>query len=589
MSRKSKPLNKLKVVSADKRDSMIAEFKNLALRLGRVPSGDEFYLETGFTRAEVRTEFVKYQGLIEEACEYHRFAFKHIFTPKDFSPEKHKALLKDIGKYDSVIVTTAEPKAPVFKPFLNNLRIFAKKHNALIIIIRTKGDPLFLDGELKSEVILNDDLELNTNLKIWHVEAKASAASLAKGFKRYTDVESSLVVPSPKQEMHVNPNMGKMPRVVFSPGSVTDKIYGKTPSERKAREDHFFGAYLYDIQDESIFFPHNIDAFPDGSFVHKCVLYRPDGTSRKLRPDEVVRVDGDDHAMIHSKRVAAVLEDVQEKMPAHMKVSHDTWDQHISNHHNMHNKILLAQMATENKDRIERERKVTQEFLSKHAENFKKVLCVSSNHNEALGRFNAEGRYMNEYQNWQIGHILALAQFYKIDPVEFAINHYDEFVKKMEAYFQSIRTGKPSSILLNSKPLLSNVKFLATGEDFKWGGYSLGFHGDEGSGGSKGTVDAMGFIHSGNTASFNAGVITGHTHSSFKRNRTINVGTSTALPHEEDAPDYAKGKPNSWLNSFAMVYQPDEFKGLGTAQLFLIIDDQWEAKRKPSKRRKKAA
>lgn len=566
-----------------RKTKMMDVFRDVTLAMSRVPSGDEFYRESGYSRAEVRTLFVNYMSLLESACDYHKFALKNIFTPRDFSPQKQKALLKEFTKYDSVIITTAQPKAPVNRPFLQSLRHLAKAHKAMLIVLKTKGEALFLDSELKNEFILLEDMHLNSNITIWHVESNATAASIAKGFKRYTSVESSLILPSMKQEMHPVPNMGKLPRAVFSTGAVTLPLYGNTPVERKAREDHFPGAYLIDLKGDKLFFPHNIDALPDGALIHKGVLYRSNGTTRKLDKSEVVRVCGDDHAYIHSPRVAKVLDDVQKRMPAHMKVSHDTWDQHISNHHNMKNNILLAQMAERGEDRIEKERIVTREFIKRDAMKYDQVLCVSSNHNEALARFNAEGRYMDEHQNWRIGHMTSLAQFHGIDPVEFAVNFYDAFDKALAEYFELVKQGKKATVKLVAEPVIQNVRFLRQGEDFKWGGYSLGFHGDEGSGGSKGTVDAMAFIHSGNTASYDAGVVTGHTHSSYKRNRSINVGTSTALPHEEDAPGYAKGTPNAWFNSFADIYQPREYNGIGTAQLFLIIDDAWEVTSKKPK------
>lgn len=556
------------------------EFLNLCLSLKRVPEATEFYKTSGITREMVRQSFTKYTDMVEVLVERNKSKFKDIFTPEDFSLEKHMEFVKEYqrGNKKHILSFTAEPGAEVNTKLLATFTMIAKKTNAQIVCLVTAGDKMLLNHKLKRPDIhiLCFEFHANHNLLFRPVEISITAVNPAKSFSKNTSsTGGAIVVPSPKQVMSLVANMDKLPRGTFSTGAITKPRYNQSISGYKAKDAHFYGAYLFKICSDKKFLPYNLDPLPDKCVVHLGVLYKPNNTSRKLKPEEIIRVDGDDHAMIRSKRVTKVLEQVQKQIKAHAKVSHDTWDMHISNHHNTKDKIHRAQMADKGHDKIEVERLATKAFLESESKAFDKVYCVISNHNEALARYGSEARYMDEDQNWKIGHHLALAQEAGIDPVEFAMNHYDSFKSFLDKYYKAIKADKPETFLVRAKSCLPKVHFLKVGEQLKFGGFKLNFHGDEGAGGSRGTADAMRVIHSGECANYDDGVITGHTHSSSKHNRSINVGTSTALPHEDDAPGYVKGSPNSWMNSFALVYQPKEYKGIGTAQLCLIIDEEF--------------
>nr|BFD64961.1 hypothetical protein BdHM001_36420 [Bdellovibrio sp. HM001] len=563
---------------------VIQRYIELVDEVGRIPSSYAFQLHL---KADPETKELKdilfpdlfgsYTELISRAQKRSPKTFENIMTPLDVGPAAFKKHFEEVRKKKAIITTTAVPGAPVWKSFYKALKHLANDLDAKIVILKTSGDPLTIDPFLKNEFILTQDLYVNSNLSFWDVEAPATTKNIAKSFRKYTSVESSLVLASTKQIFLPAPSMGSLPRAVFTPGALTLPSYKKNSSGVQARNDHFMGAHVFKIKNDKVFFPYNMQALPDGSVVHMGTLYRPNGTKRRLTRSEIVRVDGDDHAMIHSKTVEKALARLQKQIPAHIKVSHDTWDQHISNHHNEGKYILKAKMAERGLDRIEVERRVTSEFLERKSKDYDQVVVVVANHNEALARFLDEARYIKESQNWLLGSILSLAQFHNIDPVEFATKHYDGFKGAIEKYFDQINKGSQiPTLALTEKAKLNKVRFMRVGETFEFGGFSLSYHGDEGAGGSSGTPEAMGFIHSGSVASYDAGVVTGHTHSSMIYNRTINVGTSTCLPHEEDAPGYVKGSPNAWFNSTANIYAPKEFKGVGVGELLLIMDGQYE-------------
>jgi hypothetical protein len=390
---------------------------------------------------------------------------------------------------------------------------------------------------------------------------------------KYTHAEGSFIVPSPKQIFQLAPNMSHLPRAGMSPGAVTEPVYDKSSAGAKAHEDHFFGAIVVEIDNKKIFHSRDLEALDDGSFVDLGLHYKQSGKPRKLDKSEILRVDGDHHAYEIDPVIRKVQDKMQKEIPAWCNVSHDTWSQYIENHHEKGKYITNAQKASEQAIEIEKERKITKSFLMDRASQFDSVKCISSNHNDALARFNDEGRYLESASNWEIGHILSLAQFYGIHPVEFAINYYDQFKGSMIDIFQAVKSGKKTNINMSLKPASDKIDFLKEGQSFKFGGFELGFHGSGGAGGARGTPDAMSFIHSGNTAK-SGGVVTGHTHTPKKHNRSLVVGTSTSLPSQENSPKYAKGQPNGWLNTLAFIYAPKGYKR-GSGQLVSIINGKY--------------
>lgn len=563
---------KLKTVNSKSEDivNYVAKFVKSK---GRLPTTKDLS-DSGYGKKLVEYHFLNLQRLYNKTRECHPEAFKKVFTPEHFTDSVMSQLRNTVKKYKTIVVTTAVPSARVNKNFLQSIKNFCAEKKALLLIQVSKGNLLNLDPVLINEHIVFGDIWLNQNLKLWHVNVPAESPNPAAAFAKYTSSEGSFLIPSPKQLYKPVPTMSRLPRAVITSGAITEPNYPNSSQGAKAHEEHFVGAYIIELDNNDRFYPRNIQALSDGSFADLGILYSANKKPRKLHKTEILRVDGDHHVMEIDPIVKKVQDQMQREIPAWCNVSHDTWSQKIENHHDQYDYIKKAQQAEYGELYIEKERVATQAFLAERAKQFDVVTCVSSNHNDALAKFNKEGRYLESSPNWKIGHILSLAQFHKIHPVEFAINYYDNFISQMKYYFGNISNKKNDSISMKAEPLISNLKFLKEGESFKFGGFELGFHGSGGAGGARGTPDAMRLIHSGNAAK-SGGVVTGHTHQPMLYNRSAVVGTSTSLPHQENAPDYVRGQPNAWMNTVAFVYQIKGHK-MGSVQLVSIIDGKYK-------------
>jgi hypothetical protein len=100
-------------------------------------------------------------------------------------------------------------------------------------------------------------------------------------------------------------------------------------------------------------------------------------------------------------------------------------------------------------------------------------------------------------------------------------------------------------------------RFLRLGESFRLAGAELGFHGDLGPSGARGTRQ--------NLDRTGTRMVIGHSHRAGRYRGVTQVGTSSILD-----PDYTRGSPSAWMHAHAVV-NPN-----GKVQLIFIIDGAFE-------------
>ena len=476
-------------------------------------------------------------------------------------------------KSNGTIFTANTAGMPLHQDFLKALLWRCKYGNYELKVIETppviKDEKAQWDGvPMESRVSYDTrEIKLNNNFRMLNLGVSPLSSNPTGDIAGNT--RETILVASPKQTSETIPNMETLPRLLLSTGSINRPVYpyGKKSTE-KARMNHLIGAYIIEVKDSETFFPFNIQAFSDGSFADRGVRYFPNGKKVKIQKSEIVRVDGDDHAAESDTEVCALLDKIQQhEVQAWCKISHDTWSQAVSNHHSLGEKITNAKSVASGLYKVEQEIGITHDFLSARSKIFDQVVVIPANHNEALDRMLEDGRYLEESVNWLSGHVLSLAKYYDVDPVKFATGHYPNFMEVIEKFMQAVKDDKAVDFKLSSKTSLDNVKFLKKGQSFRFGGFELARHGDEGGNGSKGSPKAMRRIH-GNC-------VTGHTHSPCLYNKAGVVGTGTGTPEKDHSPGYAKNKPSSWMNAVIFVYAPADLKGEGTIQLCNIINNEW--------------
>lgn len=468
------------------------------------------------------------------------------------------------------IYTTVVPGAKPAVKEHKALEVLAKKLGAKIKYLPTlplTNDSDSIDSFFEESRFVNKDISLNSSLHVRVSMKKRPHVKIpTKRAIKNLKITASVIVPGTSQVIMPQARMGKHPRIVFSPGAITEPNYKDTDTGSEGAMDHFLGAMLFEYNDKKEFYPYNLQFLEDGSLIHLGIHYYPNGRTRKLTSEEITRVDGDDHMDERDPVVEKALMALNKQVKADIKVSHDTFNGTSINHHEAQNLITQAQNAEEGIHRLEHEMGITVKKLEENEAQFKKVVVIAANHNDFLVRFLQSGKYITDKSNWLPSHITAVASFLKVDPIKFFLAHYSTFLVQLKKYMEAVRTDQEASIVFKTKAMLQKTEFLKRGQKFMFGGFDLSPHGDTGANGAKGNPFKM--------SEFFGFCVSGHNHLVWIFNRSGGGGTTSILD-----PDYVKGKPSSWGQGCVLVYAPKGYD-LGSIQAIHIFDGKYKLKDK---------
>ena len=410
------------------------------------------------------------------------------------------------------VVTSAEYGARLNHKQLDAYDSYAKEWDAEIIVIPIEGQ--YKDEPMHkriSDYIVANKTLLNQNLSIEDFGVKAQTINSLTGLKRFG---KSMIIGSPKQHLEYVANSPKhSPHAIISTGACTLPSYRNNRIGLIGQRDHVQGGILIELEDDDKTFHfrqavHNVD----GSFIDMGIKYFPDTKHKFVGVDTLVLGDLHDHQKDEDAYQSALglIDELQPKIV----VGHDIMDSYAISHHDAKSSVRLAKKHADGDLDLAAELynlgKTVEEIASKTGTFY----VVKSNHDEHLTRWLEEGRYVNEPHNLAIGLKLATAHLEGRDPVK-------------------------EGIKLTYGSVPSNVKFLQRDDELTRYGVELGFHGDKGPRGGRGSP--IGLEYSLRNA------ITGHSHTAFIKKNLWGVGAMVL------APDYAKGSPGSNTVTHAIV------------------------------------
>ena len=260
-------------------------------------------------------------------------------------------------------------------------------------------------------------------------------------------------------------------------------------------------------------------------------------------------VTGDTHALFLDKDVEAATysneDSIVKVLKPEMRVFHDLNDFYSRNHHHRGDDLINYAKHMFGSDDVEAELQVAADLLDRYNDPDSLNVIVKSNHDEAFDRWLREGSptldprnarffYYMKYHQYKSVKKSDNGRFEAFDPFEFWCLNPDQ------------QTGLKSA---------ENTVFLKRDQSLVVGNVELGFHGDVGPNGARGSIQNMSKI--GTKA------IIGHSHSPGIYEGVYQVGTSSQLDM-----GYNSG-PSSWMTTHAIVY-PD-----GKRTLIHIINGRW--------------
>ena len=216
-----------------------------------------------------------------------------------------------------------------------------------------------------------------------------------------------------------------------------------------------------------------------------------------------------------------------------MIIRHDIIDGYSISHHHQKSASKKYSKFLTGKNSLKAELDETARHLEETTPKGCKSVVVASNHHDHIRRWLEEVEWRSEPHNAVIYHELWTAWLEAIGNDE----GFDAFTWWL------------------SKNCTADLRYLTTAPDLQVMGIFVGYHGDKGINGARGSLASF--------AKIGVRTITGHTHSPGIEKGATAVGTGSLLELE-----YTQG-PSSWMHSHCLIH------GNGETQLIFIIDGDW--------------
>ena len=455
---------------------------------------------------------------------------ENIEDTQEFKTAQSRVVKK--SKY--YIITWCQNETPIHKQFFDNIEVYAKFLGAEIIVIAGRyQNPTSVFVEAKNQnwdvrvqkYLCANRIDLNDNLQVLSdVKTQPTAANPLTGFDTITR-EQSCILGHPKIHFQSMPvKEGYNNKILQTTGACSYENYTDSKAGKKAEFNHQFGFSIVEIKDKETFYTRQVIANDNGSFTD--LFFHVDNTVKPIENYESI-ILGDLHLWEHDQKL------IDSKMHlinmSKTCVFHDVFNGTSISHHNKD--FEKIQYIKEGKNILSNELNHMYEWLKSFHNKTKSVkkYIVQSNHDEHLDKYIENVNWKFDLINAQI--FFELATLKATQNIRCIIKHLIE---------QNVR----------------NYSYIGLDDILRIKNYELSLHGHQGSNGARGSKMQFAKINTKN--------ITGHTHSPFRFDVHIGVGTNTKIPM-----NYQKGGMSSSMHADAIIHND------GKAQLILFINNRY--------------
>lgn len=459
------------------------------------------------------------------------------------------------------VITSAQNATPIHEGFFSSILNYCEQRDAQLVVIPNRyknptsiwtvndeGDDWW-DSKL-TPYLCSEDLRLTKSLRVMgHIKIQPTAEKPLSGFDSYTGVDSA-VFGHPKVQLKTVATPSKtLPKLLTTTGSVTVSNYTDSKAGWKADFHHSISAVIVEIDNTGAFHLRHIHGDEvTGHFYDLNKYY----TVNEVLDSPRVRalVTGDTHAEFIDENVlnATYLDEdsiVSVLNPEHI-IFHDLSDFFPRNHHERYNDISNVGKHRYGRNSVEEGLQAAADFIDLVSRKDTLNVIIKSNHDEAFDRWLKEIEPKDDPENAQFYHYMKWHQYNNIKMTETGFETIDPF----EFWCKNPEKQRG---LKN----IENTKFLSRGESFVIDNVELGFHGDLGINGARGSASSFAKISQKN--------IIGHGHYPEIFEGCYRVGVSARLDLA-----YQKGQCSNWLHTHAVIY-PD-----GRRTLINVINDKWK-------------
>jgi hypothetical protein len=469
----------------------------------------------------------------------------------DVSWELSKEKLAEVKAADRFIITSSMNNCPVDKNFWKSLNRYAKANKACILVIPSRYKNPTSRGEDNShdegawwpdevhQHLTDNMVKIHKHLLVMaQVKINATAVNPLSGIDGLSKGASAIFSHSQLSMKTVPTPQRHLPKVYYTTGSCSIPSYSNTKAGIKGEFRHNVGAVVVE-KDGTRFHIRAVMGDSDGGFYDLNKYYGPKGIEKSARV--LALITGDEHVMFNdSKNKAATYKNknsIANTLKPEKIVRHDVFDGYSISHHNRKDPLIQYSKHKNGHHLVKDELEMTVKHIDETTPKFAENVIVASNHHDHLARWLKECHPASEPWNADVWHeIFGL------------VKETVEFKERGVVY------DDPFALWMKSR-LKTKTTFLKRDEEANIGGTLIGFHGDLGANGSRGSINQY--------AKIGAKTVIGHSHSPGIKHGAFQVGTSSTLRM-----DYTRG-PSSWAHCHCVIY-PN-----GKRQLIFVIDGHW--------------
>lgn len=449
---------------------------------------------------------------------------------------RSRGSVRELEKKQAYLITCAQNNTTVDAQVWATLQRVAEHYDAelLVIPIRYKN-PTGYDPDMQGRndqwsdtlhpYMVENEVKIHPRLHVmgqWRLQATTQRPLGALG--PITGRVSSIFGHARFQMQTVATQVRKLPKILYTTGSVTRPNYSDTGLGMKGKFHHTNGAVLVRKIGRQFHIRHLSWSVRNKSICDLNLTFTPDGVKESKC---IAIVTGDEHAVWSDRAVrnatygAGGLVDLVK--PRYI-VRHDVLDSYAISHHHARDPITKHVKDRAKMGNLEEELTLTLAHIDDTTPAGAQNIVVASNHHEHLLRWLKEADPKMDSKNAPLYHKLM----------------------GLVLEGSEMRAGGvwiPDVFALYAKKIggmRSDTRFLDRNESFELFDIEMGLHGDMGPNGRRGS--AYGFAQMGIKS------ITAHTHSPYALDGNFGVG------HSRSAEAEYVHSPNSWLPTHCLVH-----------------------------------
>jgi hypothetical protein len=490
-----------------------------------------------FNCTDVAKKYAKIKGLDfsqSVARRIQRIVKNHELHVDLVSPKLHVQYTTALSKTfvqtkPNTIIMWAQAKTPIHEQLWKNALVYAKKHNAEILVMPgtyLNNNSLFQfkreyawDNRLTDYLYATEASVHNHLSIIADTDILPTAKRPLNGLHSVTGLASS-VIGHPRQQMIISPTMKNCRRkFMFTTGSITVPNYRRSRVGKEASIHHRMGFLFVENINEENFVARHIYAEEDGSF--QDLIFRVENEKITIEDKWKAMIFGDTHL---SKEDKVMLEESRRLVGigrCERTVWHDLFDGYSVNHHQSKDHVEQVIKARKGLHSLQGELDMNMEFIKTWKDT--NMIIVPSNHPDWIDKWVRFNGGVKDAHNALL--------FNKFQAILF-----DELAPK-GLYAHAIEEEFGEEVTCLERDISYEVC-----------GIELNNHGDLGSNGAKGTPLTF--------AKLPHPVVSGDKHHCYTLDNAYGVGLSSVLDHK-----YNRGM-SSWAQSNGIILSNGRFQHL---------------------------